>query len=698
MVKCNCNWIFIGGLSTFYKSYERIPASSMKRLFSFSLTLFALLAVMFAFASCSSLPQEAPEDDYNVRVMISYPGDVVSCPTDTVFVKPGSDVYFPVTIKNDYEYVSNDMDAEYVNDVLILKDIYYPTTVTLSVEQKGIAQFLRTQDGGTTTAVSSEDGLIDFSESVTLLATPDEGYDFVGWTKGGYLLDQGTLVSTDPTYSAKLSAGDPIHANFKLKTDAIICYHLNGGTANGEKMDVYYDSFPLTYYHYPNAIADLGVFEKEGYTLLEYTENKDGSGLVTCPGGKIFMENDGFMNLWIQWEKWSPASFFDFKSGYITGYHGTEDVVTIPGEIGGETVVGIRNGAFNGAVAKTFVMHKNLTTIEAGAFQNCPNIETFYLHDSIKRISNNTFQQCNKFKNFRYNAATLPSRVSQSWAAYTRKFERAVYLAGPEHNLFAVLSGSSSLYSTDSPLLEELLLAGGYDFDVLNFGIQASCTQLFFMEFLYHFTDEGDVIIQAPEASSGGTLGTSISTTMMQVLQSTYNAFQYVDISKYSNLFNAIQETNKMREGGDTCSYTDARSDRVTINIYGDRENEHKTGNDPNYRPGSNTLSGQILSDNTIKEFNLMFRHFKGKGVRVYYSFATIAEGSFKAPPEKVTAYETRVDEKLNAPRISNLMDYVIPQEYMYNSDAHTNVEGMIIRTRQLARDILAQFEKEAKK
>ena len=72
-----------------------------------------------------------------------------------------------------------------------------------------------------------------------------------------------------------------------------------------------------------------------------------------------------------------------------------------------------------------------------------------------------------------------------------------------------------------------------------------------------------------------------------------------------------------------------------------------------------------------------------------------MAGGAFRASDADIKRYEDRVDEKLLAPRISVYKDYIIPQEYMYNSDAHTNVEGMIIRTRQLARDLLAQFKKE---
>ena len=666
----------------------------MKRSFSLILILMLSAIALFALAACTSAPPQE-NDDYAIRVMVSFPKGAADTPADYVWVKPGEDVYYPFTVRNGYEYVGNDKGAEYVDNVLILKNVLYPTTVTVELAQEGIHKVLKTQEGGKA-HIQSVDGNIDLQNPVTLVATPSEGYEFVGWTTGGFLLEQGTLVSTDLQYTRKISSSNPVYANFKLETDAIIAYHLNGGTAGGKKVDIYYDSFPLTYYHYPNAMGDLGIFDREGYTLLEYSENQNGSGFITCPGGKIFMENEGIIELWVQWEKWSPESMFSVDSqGYITKYTGSENTVVIPGTVGGKKVVGIRSGAFTGKAMKTLISHKNIVVIEKGAFQNCRAINTFYLHDTVRNISNGIFQNCNNFKNFRFNAAMPPSKVSQSWGAYTRKFERAVYLAGPDHNTLAVLSGSSSLYATDSPLLEELLAKEGYDFDVLNFGIQASCPQTFFMEFLYHFMDEGDVIIQAPEANEGGTLGRSISATHIQILQSTYNAFRYVDISNYSNLFGAIKEVSDLRAKSTPVSYTDQRSDQVTINIYGDRENEHKTGVKDGYRPGNITLGGNYPPHATIEEFNRLYRLFSANGVRIYYSFAPVAGGAFRAPDENVKKYEDRVDEYLLAPRISNFKNYVIPQEYMYNSDAHTNVEGMDMRTRQLAKDLLARFKKE---
>ena len=666
----------------------------MKRRFlSIGILVLALLAIV---ACDSVLPAS---DDYEIRVLISYPKNTVDSPADYVYVKPGEDVYYPITLNEGFEYVGNDRGAEYVDGVLILEDLRYPTTVTIEVKQKEAEFFYRAQEGGHIEAEMT-DGLLVFDEPVTLKATAEDGYTFIGWSEGDYLVEQGKLLSEEPSYTGMLSEEKPVFANFKSDAEAIVCYHLNGGRASGvdADVDVYYDTFPIGYYHYPNAIGDVGTFERSGHTLVEYSTGEDGSGFVTCPGGKIFVETDEVIHLWLQWEKWTAAAFFQVSESndgyYIDKFTGTGDVVVVPGDIGGTKVIGIRKGAFTNIPMETLILHKNIQTIEGGAFRNCANINTLYMHDTIVKVSDDIFQSCNKYKNFRFNAARAPSQCSQSWGAYTTKFERAVYLAGPEHNSMIVLSGSSSLYSTDSPRLEQLMADAGYDFDVLNFGIQASCSQLFFLEFVQHFTDDGDVIIQAPEVGSG-TMGVSISTTMMQVLQSTYNAFRYVDISKYTSLFSSIQSINATRAKSTDTTYEAQRSDRVTINLYGDRENEWKTGVDPNYKPGSQHVSGSYPSNTVITRFNEMYRIFEAQGVRVYYSFATMAGGAFKSSDADIAAYENRVDTKLLSPRISSLRDYIMPQELMYNSDSHTNVEGMILRTNTLARDLLAQFKKE---
>ncbi len=664
----------------------------MKRRF-----LTALLAILtvLSLVACGE-PTESSDNDYAIQVQVAYPGKTVSTPADSVYVQPGEDVYFPVTVNEGYEYVGNDMGAEYVDGVLILRNVRYPTTITVQLKQKEGDSYYHTQEGGTVT-LKTDDGLPVFDEPVTLAAEPMEGYSFLGWTEGGYLTEQGTLVGEETEYTCMLSTEKPVYANFKSEAEAIVCYHLNGGTAEGTHADVYYDTFPIGYYYYPNAIGDVGTFNRSGYTLVEYSENPDGSGFVTCPGGKIFIETDEVIHLWLQWEEWSDASLFKISKRnngyYIDEYTGTENIVVVPGIINGNKIVGISSGAFTKRKMETLIMHKDIQVIEDEAIKDCSFLSTFYLHDTIAKLSNNIMSGCSAFKNFRYNAARAPSRCNQSWGAYTRKFERVVYLAGQEHNSLVILSGSSSLYATDSPLLEQLMADGGYDFDVVNFGIQASVPQAFYMEFIYHFMDEGDIVIQAPE--TGATMGTAISETQMGILQSTYNAFRYVDISNYSNLFGAIQSTNNTRAKSTDTTYEAERSDSVTINLYGDRENEHKTGIANGYKPGSMTVgSGSLRS---VELFNKLYRRFKGKGVRVYYSFAPMAGGAFKSSDDDIKAYEDSVDNKLSAPRISDLKNYIIPQEYMYNSDWHTNVEGMILRTNQLAKDILAQFEKEGK-
>lgn len=68
----------------------------MKRRFlSIGILVLALLAIV---ACDSVLPVS---DDYEIRVLISYPKNTVDSPADYVYVKPGEDVYYPITLNRD---------------------------------------------------------------------------------------------------------------------------------------------------------------------------------------------------------------------------------------------------------------------------------------------------------------------------------------------------------------------------------------------------------------------------------------------------------------------------------------------------------------------------------------------------------------------------------------------------------------------
>ena len=108
------------------------------------------------------------------------------------------------------------------------------------------------ETGGTVTGA----GTYDHGTTVTLIATANEGYTFLNWTKGG------EVVATTATYTFTVTEATDYVANFELNTYVITATAnpTNGGTVTGAG----------TYDH--GATATLTATANEGYIFLNWTK------------------------------------------------------------------------------------------------------------------------------------------------------------------------------------------------------------------------------------------------------------------------------------------------------------------------------------------------------------------------------------------------------------------------------------------
>jgi len=105
--------------------------------------------------------------------------------------------------------------------------------------------------------IVSGDGTYSHGDIVTLTATPNNGYGFVNWTKGG------TVVSTDATYTFTATEDADFVANFQF-TSYIITARANpnvGGVVTGDGI---YEEGDL---------CTLTATANENYTFVKWTKN-----------------------------------------------------------------------------------------------------------------------------------------------------------------------------------------------------------------------------------------------------------------------------------------------------------------------------------------------------------------------------------------------------------------------------------------
>ena len=100
-------------------------------------------------------------------------------------------------------------------------------------------------------------GTYNFWQQCTVIATPNEGYDFLNWTENG------NQVSTNPTYSFNVSLDRDLVANFALQTIEITASvdPAEGGTATGGGTFNYGDEVTIT------------VETNEDWAFRSWTEN-----------------------------------------------------------------------------------------------------------------------------------------------------------------------------------------------------------------------------------------------------------------------------------------------------------------------------------------------------------------------------------------------------------------------------------------
>ena len=100
---------------------------------------------------------------------------------------------------------------------------------------------------------------------------------------------------------------------------------------------------------------------------------------------------------------------FDVKTGYITGYNGTDKYVVIPPEIAGYTIKGIKEGCFKNKDITGVEIPDTVTEIEKEVFRGCEHLKEINMSGNILKIGDSAFEGCTAFKKVEipYSAQTV---------------------------------------------------------------------------------------------------------------------------------------------------------------------------------------------------------------------------------------------------------------------------------------------------
>ncbi|MBQ8641479.1 MAG: leucine-rich repeat protein [Clostridia bacterium] len=677
-------------------------------------------------------------EGYTVRVLLTEAEGYTITGENPVTIPAGSDAVFQVQLEEGYNFVQAssgtqaDIGGIWADGTLTIPAVWYPTTVNLiatDADEK-VKFFVDNDTGGGVVSMGTDEYFFYPGAQVILTAEPHEGNYFAGWTLDKSMDKGGRLLSTDSTFAYEITERAEVFGNFypvvvaeeetaPASTAAdnlsgptqnygswgiqgnesthMIEYKANGGTVSGYDSDTYYDQVSTAVYSCPNTLADKNIFVREGYVLLEYNTKADGSGTAIPCGGK-FPPDGEMTTLYCIWAAYADAADFRYEdNGHgmtITGYNGDDELLVIPERVGSKAVTRIAAGAFKNRSFTTLVIPKTVEVVEDGAFQHCIQMETLYLFDSIKSISDNAFSSRENWKHLRLGAVKDPTFSNHEDATFCRKWEKLLTDSLTDTKNLVVCSGSSSYYGLDTPLLEELL---GGEYSVINFGNVATCSVSFFMDGVADYLDSEDILVQAPETAYGGEMGDPyFFWVIYRIIEHSYDFLYRVDdIGLYHNVLNALTEYNGYREYMTPLDYDIFCT---TVDENGDITLDMPNGPEDAYF-GVPISFWQINGD-WLQNLNLIHdRIMEETGCRIYFSFAPFNYNAVAADSRDTETHDildNMLKETLHVPVISYVWDYMLEGRLMYNSDYHPAEEGRGIRTRQLAKDILAQFAKEA--
>ena len=290
--------------------------------------------------------------------------------------------------------------------------------------------------------------------------------------------------------------------------------------------------------------------------------------------------------------------------------------------------------------------------------------------------------------------AAISGIVIFSGDAYTETFlgelpykvERLDTLESPK---IIVIGGSSVAFGLDSAMLEEYT-----GLPVVNFGLYADLGTKIMLDLAIKSVKDGDIVVIAPELDSQTLSLFFNGESAWRACEGRLSLLTRIGKDNISDMIGSVfgYLTAKMSRlaTGDTSS--SGVYSRSAFNAYGDISF---------YRPYNIMSVGYDISkpvsfgtDIFSGDFIDYVNDFAGKceklGATVCWSFPPVNESGIEAGTASETYSELYawLCGQLNFEIISNPGDYVMPSEYFYDTNFHTNTAGTARHTYHLACDL----------
>lgn len=612
-------------------------------------------------------------------------------------VSKGDTATFNITINEGYYYLTNNCGATYGDGVIMLDDVSGNQNIILTFGQTSTTTKYYT---------NGKIELYDGSISYTYRAYPDTGYTFISWNLDDEIYSYARNLSLKKSEYEKLDL-TPVFV--KTSTSTIIRYNSNGGRIyNSGDVEVLY-AFESPIYKYPSAFGEWchKTFYREGYVPIEYNTKRDGSGEVYSLGSKILNDDEDIV-LYVIWEKETNPNDFEYSivkddegndiSVTLNKYIGTEENVVIPTMINNLKVETIAEECFLNSSVKKVVITKEVKEVKKGAFKNCLNLDTLYLSDSINKIWDESFVNCPEFKNLRMIAVLPPCYSDHIIAITARRFEYLYQNRDTIKHYIIFYGGSSIFQGFDGATFQSLFDSSKYQ--ILNGGQNAYVPGKLMMELYAYYMKENDIMVFAPEYSPT-LFSDNFELPTWVALETYYDFLRYIDIRKYSRVFDSIYDLMNGSIGYTISPKLQMLKDgkAETYDMYLDVADEYFTRKSDFDFTKKTIYTEPIPVDyekieNGLKNaINVLYQDvYEPKGIRFYMASVTMWEEAFPGEPTQYQDFVDRIKKYILFPYISDVSKHLVSYNDITDSISHLTPEAAIRNSNVLAEEIKYQM------
>lgn len=606
------------------------------------------------------------------------------------------------------------------NKTVSFSDIKYKSVVRLETEEMSTQEFsVEIKDNTSGFAeinaiLGAAEENVYFSEDIIdVNAVENEGFRFVCWSIGNYLIDGGEFYSYEKTLlNFDFNSINKLYANYRdlSSTGNLILYEMDNGVEIEQDCSVMLENHPRA-----NTLTAVDMrahgIDCDSRMLVGWrSDNQDYIGL----GSRVAVSDKYATVLFPIWKEYTDTDYFNINQwGGVClldniSLNNINEIV-IPNKINGVKVTSIIAGAFTNCSASVYYLPDTINTVEDNAFEDCSNLTELYMSDNVMTITDNAFRGCANFTTLHINAFLRPRHTKDDVILKTDIYDRLVRSREESIQRVVILGGSSvkngySVSEAENVFAEKLCIES----DIYNMGWSALYCGYAQYEIIRDNLKPDDIFVHAPEHYAGALCGAieksplindetiglvGDSPYIFRLTESNWDFISCLTVKNYSNIFSKFMQFNNGRTKLSEKSYSDI------CNVVNDREfGQTVTGEEIAAENGED----RSLSDKksfsgweVYWDYAIRFIHSTiPSGVKVFITFPPINKSNLmrtysnddeiKAAADGYTNYVKSMVGGLNITVLLGQNDTVYPGRHFSNHDYHLGAPMRYEHTRKI--------------